>query len=240
MRIALFLTPKVGRRVRILLILGLVLVVILFLRFFLVPNRSVAMSGLPLSGKTIVLDPGHGGYDPGVYRNQVEEKIIVLGISVALRDYLQSSGVQVVMTRETDRDLLVVPTAGPKKKQDMKNRLNIIKNAQPDLVISIHANAISASRWRGAQVFYREDHEHSKKLALLVQQELARVLANTDRQATTGDYLILNESEVPAVLVETGFISNPEEARLLGDSQYQSKVAWAIYVAIGKYLATNS
>ena len=238
MRLIVMLSPIVGKRVRLLFALLVLLALMLpVVRFGRWSNSTVA--GLPLAEKTFVIDPGHGGYDPGVIRNSVEEKNVVLDISLALRDYLQSAGARVVMTREIDKDLLVLPTAGPKKKQDMKNRLFIIRQAEPDMLISVHANAIGSYRWRGAQVFYSADSADSKVLAEMMQQELTRVLANTDRQAKTGDYLLLHEIDVPTVIVEVGFISNPEERRLLETQNYQSKVAWSIYLGIMRYYAQN-
>lgn len=230
------LSAKSGKKARILLFVCIVaLLAAPIARALLLRTNLTIVPGLPLAGKTFVIDPGHGGYDPGVMRNNVEEKIVALSISLYIRDYLQSAGARVVMTREIDKDLLVIPTAGPKKVQDMKNRLKIIREAKPHLLISIHANSISSERWHGAQVFFKQDCENSKLLADMIQQELARFLANTDRVIKPGNYLILNEVEMPAVLVETGFISNPVEARQLLDSQYQSKVAWAIYLGITRY-----
>lgn len=240
MRIVFFSSPSLLKIIRISCV-ALILFSVLLCAGILTANlRPVTSTGLPLSGITVVIDPGHGGYDPGVIRENVEEKHVVLGISYALRDYLQTGGARVVMTRESDRDLLVLPTAGPKKKQDMKHRLFIINSASPDLVISIHANAISASRWRGAQVFYNDDCEQSKRLAEIIQTELVNVLINTDRQAKPGNYLILNEVDVPAALVESGFISNPAERELLSDEEYQSQLAWAMYLGIIRFLNTPS
>lgn len=238
MRVMVLLSPKAGKKARVLL--GLVIVALLTValaRAMLLRTNPTVVSGLPLAGKIFVIDPGHGGYDPGAMRNNVEEKIVALSISLYIRDYLQSAGARVIMTRETDKDLLIVPTAGPKKNQDMKNRLKIIREAEPHMLISVHANAISSEAWHGAQVFFKQDCETSKLLAGVVQQELTRFLANTDRVIKPGNYLILNEVEMPAVLVEAGFISNPVEARQLVDSQYQSKVAWAIYLGITRYHA---
>lgn len=238
MRVVFFLSPVTGRKFWALI---LVFFLLLFTAVLAVwtkeKNRPVNAGGLPLPGKTIVIDPGHGGYDPGVWRNNVEEKEIALAVSLALRDWLQSAGARVMMTRETDKDLLV-PVAGPKKTQDMQNRLKIVRSAKPDLFISIHANSISSSRWRGAQVFYKPDGEKSKALAEYIQQELIRVLANTTREVKPGNYLVLNESEVPAVLVETGFISNPDEVRLLCDPKYRAKLAWAVYLGINRYYSS--
>ncbi len=213
-----------------------VLLLLAFSREITTVARPVSRPGLPLSGKTIVIDPGHGGYDPGVVAHGVIEKDVVLAISLKLRGYLQGAGARVVMTRETDRDLLVLPAAGPKKRQDMRNRIIIINAAAPDLVVSVHANAISSTRWRGAQAFYRIDDGEARVLAEIIQEELARVLKNTDRQAKPGNFFVLNESSATGVLVETGFISNPDEARLLNDGRYQDRVAWAIYLGLLRYL----
>lgn len=236
MRVMVLLSPRAGKKARILLCLIIVtLLAAPLARALLLRTNPTVVPGLPLAGKTFVIDPGHGGYDPGVIRNNVEEKIVALSISLFLRDYLQSAGARVVMTRETDRDLLVIPTAGPKKKQDMKNRLKIIREANPHMLISVHANSISSQRWQGAQVFFKPDCENSKLLAGVIQQELIRFLANTDRVIKPGNYLVLIDVDMPAVLVETGFISNPVEARQLVDPEYQSKVAWAVYLGITRY-----
>lgn len=222
---------KIGWSLFLLLMLALPVSRAVFLR------HQPALVGLPLSGKTFVIDPGHGGYDPGVIRHNVLEKTVALSISLYLRDYLQSAGARVVMTREIDKDLLVLPAAGPKKRQDMKNRMKIINEAEPDIVVSVHANAIGSGYWRGAQVFYRKGSEDSKLLAEAIQQELIRVLANTGRTASPGDYFVLEQAVATGVIVETGFISNAAEAELLTEAKYQSKVAWAIYLGIMRYCA---
>ncbi|HZK24693.1 MAG TPA: N-acetylmuramoyl-L-alanine amidase [Oscillospiraceae bacterium] len=214
------------------------LILVSVIKIVLPVSKAITVQGcLPLANKTIVLDPGHGGYDPGVRNNNVEEKNIVLAIALQLRDYLQASGARVVMTRETDTDLLVQPTAGPKKQEDMRNRMQIVEAADPDIFLSIHANAIGSAQWRGAQVFHKIEHQQSIILAQALQQELVRVLGNTDRVIKPGNYFVLNETERCAALVECGFISNPEEAQLLTDPAYQNKVAWALYLGLIHYYA---
>jgi N-acetylmuramoyl-L-alanine amidase len=215
-------------------LLGFILLVFLWHQIT-VSARPVIRPGLPLSQKVIAIDPGHGGYDPGGETNGILEKDIALAISLLLRDYLQAGGARVVMTREGDYDLLDLPVAGPKKKRDMEHRKQIIDAANPDLVVSIHVNAISSSRWSGSQVFYREDSPEGRRLALIIQEELTRVLKNTNRQAKPGNYFITNESDAPAAIVETGFISNPKEARLLANRRYQSQLAWAVFLGINRY-----
>ncbi len=238
MRVLLLLPAATGKRVCITLLgMLLILVILFFLHGELADNQPAVRSGLPLYGRNIVIDPGHGGYDPGVFRGDLIEKDLNLAISLVLRDYLQGSGARVVMTREADHDLLALPAAGPKKRLDMKNRLAVIRAADPDLLISIHINASPSPLWAGAQVFHQRDCAEGRKLALLIQEELIRVLRNTGRQAKEGDFFLLNEAGVPAALVEAGFLSNPREARLLRDERYRSRLAWAVYLGIIRYFA---
>lgn len=193
-----------------------------------------AQAVLPLAGKIIGVDPGHGGYDPGATHGEVMEKDIVLEISLYLRDYLQQGGARVVMTRDRDMDLLELP-AGPKKRADLRNRLKLLQKEGVELIISIHANDSSSPRWRGAQTFYREDCAMGKRLSCAIQEELRRLLKNTHREAQSANYYILKEAFTTAVLVEVGFLSNPYEAGLLSQPDYQKKIAWAIYMGTVKY-----
>jgi N-acetylmuramoyl-L-alanine amidase len=234
----LLMSAATGKRVCITLLgILLILTILFFLHGKLADNQSAVQPGLPLSGRGIVIDPGHGGYDPGVFRRSLTEKNLNLAISLVLRDYLQGGGARVIMTRETDRDLLALPAAGPLKRLDMKNRLAIIRAANPDLLVSIHINASPSPLWSGAQVFHKRDCTQGRKLALFIQEELTRVLQNTTRLAQEGDFFLLNEAGVPAALVEAGFISNPVEARLLADERYRLRLAWAVYLGIIRYFA---
>lgn len=215
-----------------------VIIILSLFLFWWIPKfeRSVSVHAvLPLSGEVIVIDPGHGGYDPGVmFDEEILEKDIVLEIGFYLREFLQQGGAEVVMTRDDDADFLQT-SVGPKKRMDMQNRLEFINEIDPDFVVSIHTNYIPSPIWRGAQTFYHKDCEESKFLADSIQKELIRVLENTERAAKFADYYLLVESPVPASLVEAGFLSNPEEAELLTTPEYQKKIAWAIYLGIINY-----
>ncbi|EGK09781.1 N-acetylmuramoyl-L-alanine amidase CwlD [Kroppenstedtia eburnea] len=195
---------------------------------------------MPLSGKVIVIDPGHGGYDGGaVSRSGLQEKGVTLNISLLLRDYLQESGALVIMTREVDKDL-----AGTgyrrRKAADLMERARIVKTSGADAFISIHLNAIPSPRWSGAQTFYYPTLEANKKLAESIQSELIRNLENTNRKARySGEIYILKTSPVPTALVEVGFLSNPAEAELLGDEAYQKKLAAAIYNGLLRYYSVE-
>ncbi|UNC90974.1 N-acetylmuramoyl-L-alanine amidase [Candidatus Contubernalis alkaliaceticus] len=238
MKIVYFFSPKKRSKKLAIILLFILMIGSSMVWNFAKKNIESAVTFLPLQGRTIVVDPGHGGYDPGVGRNDFAEKDVNLAISLVLRDYLQQGGARVVMTREIDMDFLQA-AAGPKKKLDMKNRLVIIEESKADLIISIHSNAISSSYWSGAQTFYQEGDEEGKALAELIQKEMIRVLQNTDRMIKPGDYVLLRESSMPGVVIELGFLSNPTEARLLMDPEYQIKLAWSIYGGLVNYFESD-
>lgn len=194
---------------------------------------------LPLSGKVIAIDAGHGGPDGGaVSRGGLIEKDINLAVSLYLRDYLQQAGAVVVMTREGDYDLADPNTKGysKRKTEDLKQRARLIEDKKADLFISIHMNSMPSNRWSGAQVFYYPKQEENERLARFVQEEIRNTLANTDRTAKTVNTLYLLQTlKMPSILIEVGFLSNPQESALLGDDVYQRKVATSIYRGILRF-----
>ncbi|MEI2358423.1 N-acetylmuramoyl-L-alanine amidase CwlD [Mesobacillus zeae] len=193
---------------------------------------------LPLSGKVILIDPGHGGVDPGAGGKDAREKEIALSISLKLRDYLQQQGALVIMTRETDVDLADKDLKGFRKRkvQDLKRRRDLINTSDADFYASIHLNAIPSPKWKGAQTFYSGNYRDSKRAATLIQAELRRNLENTDRKAKSANQIyLLKHTKKPGVLVEVGFISNPGEKRLLKTDEYQDELAASIYEGILRY-----
>ncbi|WP_306417026.1 N-acetylmuramoyl-L-alanine amidase CwlD [Halobacillus sp. Marseille-P3879] len=197
----------------------------------------------PLFGKVVVIDPGHGGPDAGASgSNGTEEKVITLNMSHYLRDYLQEAGAIVYLTREDDRDLSDDPIStkygslSARKAEDIRNRIDIINDSDADLYVSIHLNASTSSGWRGAQTFFNPNKEDSKRLAKTVQDEIRDNLENTNRKpAGLRNIYILKHADPPGVLVEGGFLSNPQERELLESEDYQRKVAASIYRGILKY-----
>lgn len=192
---------------------------------------------LPLAGKVIAIDAGHGGEDGGSEsREGVVEDDINLAVSLYLRDYLQQAGALVIMTREEDTDLADEGVRN-RKRQDLFRRVEFIREKKAELLISIHMNSFPSSRWSGAQTFYySKQHDDNKTLATLIQDEITLNLENTNRKAKSINTLFLLKSiEIPTALVEVGFLSNPREARLLADENYQKKVAAAIYRGILRY-----
>lgn len=194
-----------------------------------------------LGGVKIVIDPGHGGLDGGASVGNVIESDINLSISYELKTRLEKKGAMVVMTRQKDGDAIAehapsekFGTIRQRKLADLKLRENIAIEEDPDMFLSVHVNAIPEQRWRGSQVFYHaEGHPGGELLAKSIQGSFVENLKNTDREALAikGVYL-LKKVPMPSVLIETGFISNPEERALLMDPSYHGKVADAIVEGI--------
>lgn len=214
-------------------------IVLLYIQYQFVSTDSGTIWSLPLTGKVIVIDPGHGGIDGGASSKEgILEKDISLSISLLLRDYLQQSGALVLMSRETDTDLADTSTKGVRnrKVQDLKKRAQLINETDSDLFISLHLNAIPSPRWSGAQTFYNRTDEKNERLARFIQDEIRNNLENTNRLAKPiGNVYLLKQAKKTGALVEVGFLSNPEEANLLTKNTYQQKVAASIYQGILRY-----
>lgn len=195
---------------------------------------------LPLSGKTIVIDPGHGGPDGGASgKDKTQEKDIALIVSKKLQSYLQQSGALTYLTREEDKDLASGDTTGlsRRKAEDIRNRLEFIHDKKADFFLTVHLNALPSTRWKGAQTFYYPKFEENQHLAKMIQDEIIRNLENTNRTplAINGIYLLKN-AEVPGALVEIGFLSNEQERELLKQEDYQEKIAASIYKGVLRYV----
>ncbi len=187
----------------------------------------------------IVIDAGHGGADPGkVGVNQALEKDVNLEIAKKLKVFLEASDYRVVMTREGEGGLYD-EGASNKKVQDMKRRMDIIEQAEPLLVVSIHQNSYHEEYVKGAQVFYYTTSEKSKVLAEQIQTQLQTLDMENTRKAKGNDsYYLLKKTEKPIVIVECGFLSNYGEAEKLITPLYQEKLAFQIHMGIEKYVNT--
>lgn len=195
---------------------------------------------------TVAIDAGHGGYDPGkvgkdINANQILEKDINLNISLLLKECLESSGFNTIMTRETDTALY---DAGchSKKTSDLNNRIKIIEDGNADIAICIHQNSFPDSTVRGSQVFYYNstypDDTPSKKLADTLQNALvARLNDGNKRTAKANNsYYMLKNTSCPTVIIECGFLSCPSECALLNSKEYQMQIAKAICIGINNYI----
>ncbi|NMA94472.1 MAG: N-acetylmuramoyl-L-alanine amidase [Clostridiales bacterium] len=205
--------------------------------------RSIQTFNLPLGSKTIVIDAGHGGIDPGaVSPSGTREDKINLKIAYKLKETLAREGSTVIMTRTSDEglyDTRLGKGVGNLKRQDMQRRVEIIKNSNPDIVVSIHLNYFNQSQYYGAQVFYMDGSGEGKNLAQCIQLKLIDILnrGNNRQIKSVDNILILKASSAPSVLVECGFLSNPDEEKLLKTDRYLDDVAYAIYCGIVDYFS---
>ena len=189
----------------------------------------------------VVIDPGHGGTDPGkVGIDGQLEKDINLAVAKKLKTYLEASDVKVVLTRDVDTGLYSSKDTH-KKMADMKKRCQLIEEAKPDLVISIHQNSFEDNSSCGPQVFYYEVSDAGKELASSVLGALNTSLCVAKPRSIkpNKEYFILKKSTSPTVIVECGFLSNPAETLLLTDKNYQDYLAHAIYIGVTDYLAQS-
>lgn len=192
-------------------------------------GELVTSDKIEVSRNTIVLDPGHGGEDPGkVGVNGVLEKEINLQIAMQVKEILEEKNIQVVMTRMED-EMLCPKDADNKKREDMRKRVEMINEVNPVLAVSIHQNSYTDPEVSGAQVFYYLGSEEGKIVAERMQNALLEVDLNNKRAAKGNDsYYLLKKTKVPTIIVECGFLSNPSEAEKLKTKEYQESVANAI------------
>jgi len=199
---------------------------------------------LPLSGATIVIDPGHGGADGGaVGEGGAVEDDIALAVSKKLANYLQQNGALVYLTREEDKDLADENTKGlaRRKSEDIRNRIDFIQERNADFFVTIHLNALASTRWSGAQTFYYPEFDESRHLADRIQKEIVRNLENTNRVPMPLDEVyLLKHAGVPGSLVEIGFLSNEKERELLMEDSYQQQMAASIYEGILRYVTEDT
>lgn len=191
---------------------------------------------------TIVVDAGHGGEDGGaVGVNGSVEKDINLAIALALAEKLKASNFPVVLVRDGDYSMgdQTLNTVAERKRSDTKNRVQLVEETGDCLLISIHQNQFSQSQYSGAQMFYSPNNDESAQLAECIRQSVVNSLQpeNTRQNKEAGEEIyLLTHCQVPGVLVECGFLSNPEEAQRLVQQEYQQDMASAIYNGIISFI----
>ena len=213
-------------------------ILLLIALYTLSQEAAQTMESLKNAKSLIIIDCGHGGDDPGMIGvDNLKEKDINLAISLKLRDCLKKAGYQVVMTREEDKGLYDAESSN-KKAQDMQRRCEMIAGYEPVLTVSIHQNSYPDASVKGPQVFYYEDSLEGEKLAVCIQEKLNEKLEIERPRVPKGNnsYYLLKKSKGILNIVECGFLTNPEEAKLLTEENYQKKVAQAIADGIGEYL----
>lgn len=180
----------------------------------------------------VVLDPGHGGRDPGkVGVNGEEEKQINLEIAYELKEYLEQKGISVELTRNDDERL------GETQREDLEKRAALIDVCKPVLAVSIHQNSFSDQNVKGAQIFYYEHSDEAKKAAEIIQNRLKEKNGEQTREMkSNSSYYLLKNTRYPVVIIECGFLSCPEEAQMLSDPEYQAELAETFGTGIVEYI----
>ncbi|TSB44679.1 N-acetylmuramoyl-L-alanine amidase [Alkalicoccobacillus porphyridii] len=192
---------------------------------FISSGSSDAVSPASVSGQTIVIDPGHGGSDPGATANGLQEKEVVLDVGQRAAEKLRASGANVIMTRSTDEFI------------ELEERAAIANREGASIFVSIHANAAAATSAVGTESFHFPTSSEGQRLASAIQTELVSELGTRDRGVKDANFSVLRNTAMPATLLELGFITNPEEAERMKSSSFRESAANAIHDGVSTYYA---
>jgi N-acetylmuramoyl-L-alanine amidase len=209
-----------------------IIILVSFCILTIILNIKNVSASLPLIGKIIIIDPGHGGLDPGTSGGKIYEKDINLEISKSLEKELIKLGANAILTRNGDYDLST-PNTTWRKKSDFDNRIKLINNSGANLYLSIHLNYLNETEYHGAQVFYDQKNE---RLAKIIQKHLNTDLKNNReiKKIPSSTYMY-SKLKIPGVLIECGFLSNYGERNMLITKTYQEKLASTIAKSLPYY-----
>ncbi len=204
-------------------------------------NNPVTVKPLPptnsnttLKDKIIVVDPGHGGSNPGAVANNTRESDNNLSVALKLRDKLVQAGAKVIMTRETDR---TVAPEGSSLSNELGARVTLANSNQADAFVSIHSNSNSDPNIKGTMTFYSTGK--SSALASAVENAMVVQTGAIDKGTSSANFHVLRNTSMPSTLVEMGFVSNKEEAAQLSSDSYRNKLAQGIFTGIVNYFNKN-
>ena len=214
------------------------MIICLFITSFFLARKTAAIVSAQKASDPIcvVIDAGHGGWDPGkVSSSGALEKDINLAISLQLKEKLEEQDIKVYLTRSDDNSL------SDSKQDDLKKRISLIEDVSPALTISIHQNSFTDSSVAGPQVFYYMTSSEGQNLAEILQSELNNTLepASPRSVKSNDSYYLIKNTPTPTVIVECGFLSNPSEAALLCNAEYQNKISDALCTGILSYLSST-
>lgn len=186
---------------------------------------TIALMKKDAKGKRIVIDAGHGANDPGATANGLQEKEIILDVSLRLQKILEAAGVEVLMTRIDDTFI------------ELADRSRFANDNMADAFVSIHANATASVDANGTETFWNANYsgQQSKKLADDIQKQLLAKLGTYDRRVKEANFHVIRNTKMPSVLVELGFLTNKKEAERLATDQFRQKSAEAIFEGINEY-----
>ena len=211
------------------------MMVMFFLCVFCLGKVNAMINGYTLLGKSICIDPGHGGRDSGAISRYFYEKDMNLILSKKLERELVSSGAMVYLTRDGDYDLS--ESTVNKKRDDLYRRVLMINKSGCDLYISIHLNASTSSKWSGIQVFYSNILNENKIVADVITNTMKNNMKNVRDVKRENGYYMYSKIKVPGILLEAGFISNPDDNYKIRQSSYQDQLIHNIVLGIEKYFS---
>lgn len=217
-----------------------ILILLFTLNMSKINNDYEETVSLPVSGKTIVIDAGHGKPDEGAeVGDGTTEAETNLKIALKLQNLLEQSGCTVLLTRSDENGIYDVDskTLKQKKISDIKNRVKIGNESSADIFVSIHLNKIPQEQYDGWQTFYNEKSEEGKKLAVSIQKNLNEAIQKENNRVASKiqNIYIIKNVEIPTTIVECGFLSNEKEKEDLMTDAYQNRLAWGIYDGIIDY-----
>lgn len=205
--------------------------------YFAFSNETIPTSSTPVTDHTIILDAGHGFPDGGaVNKNGLSESNINLSIILKLQELLEVSNCNVILTRSDENGIYDADSKN-KKVSDLKNRVELANTSNSEILVSVHLNMISGEQYYGWQSFYQPSNENSKALASYIQNNLNYSIARENKRTILplSNIYLMDNSKIPAVTIECGFLSNAEDSRLLQTDEYQNNIAWGIYAGIMDY-----
>jgi len=216
----------------------IMLLLIFAASFIYASQDAIGTTSIPINNMVVMIDAGHGGRDNGAigtvgtYEDEINVKI-----ALKLRKLIEQSGGVALMIREDDTGLYDETKRTGRKIEDLRKRQKLFSESEADIIISIHLNYFPEGQYYGAQTFYKEGDNKSKKLAELIQKEFLEVIdrGNNRTIKPKSDVYLFKGNDIPGALVECGFLSNPEEERLLAQDHYQERLAWSIFSGIVKY-----
>lgn len=212
----------------------LIVLCMFFLSLFIFEHVNAEIKELPLLGKIIYLDAGHGGKDCGAISGNVMEKDINLKIVKKLSSELGKKGAIVYLTRDTDKDL-ASKYAANRKRSDLTNRAMLINKSNANLYISIHMNSTTNSSWRGLQIFYNSTNKENLNFANIMNDTIKKKISTVREVKKENSYYMYKQIKTTGILIEAGFISNSSDLYLLKQDEYQQKLASLITEGVINY-----
>lgn len=213
------------------------MIIIFLLSIFCLSKVNANIKNYSLLGKSIYLDPGHGGIDSGAISTSFLEKDMNLILTTKLAQELTKRGAIVFLTRDGDYDLS--ESTINRKRNDLYQRVKLINNSKCDMYVSIHMNSSPSSKWNGIQIFYSNVLKENKQVAEIVTNNLNKNMKNVREYKKENGYYMYSKIKIPGILVEAGFISNSNDNYKIRQENYQNALINNISNGIEEYLGTK-